>query len=91
MRAGKLTKVPIQTDGYNAATDRPATWTTFAQAAAALACGVGCGLGFMLGDGVLGIDLDHVRGPESGAIVSWARDVLAGVTRECGLYSTLRV
>jgi primase-polymerase (primpol)-like protein len=83
MRDGKPTKVPQRVDGYNAAVDNPATWTTFAQAAAAHAAGIGSGLGFVLGDGVLGIDLDHVRDPQTGAIVEWARDVLADLNTWC--------
>ena len=35
------------------------------------------GLGFLLGDGWAGVDLDKCRDPESGALTQWALDIVA--------------
>lgn len=49
-------KRPLQVDGSNASSTNPATWTTHAAASASTA---GVGIGFVLGDGIGCIDLDH--------------------------------
>jgi primase-polymerase (primpol)-like protein len=55
-RKGEWAKVPLTVDGdFASSTDRD-TWTTFADASAST---IGAGLGFVLGDGIGGIDLDH--------------------------------
>ena len=51
---GKWTKVPFAPNGQAKSND-PDTWVTYEEAAA-----VGRGVGFMLGDGYLGVDLDGV-------------------------------
>jgi putative DNA primase/helicase len=61
-RNGRKTKPP-----YVAATGRPRhalvnvskTWGSFAQAKAAFATGAYDGVGFVLGDGIIGFDFDH--------------------------------
>ena len=66
-RGGRLTKLPVQTTGRAASSTDPRTWTSFERASASTA---GDGLGFVLGDGVGCIDLDHVldgRGRASAA------------------------
>lgn len=81
MRAGKPepTKIP-----YNARTGRaassinPRTWATFEEAAQAYALGRWDGIGFAFapGGGIVGMDLDHCRDPESGVIQPWAQRII---------------
>ena len=57
-------KVPYRADGRGkASATNPATWGTFAAAVAAGAGAGVAGLGFVLGDGFAGVDLDDVRDP----------------------------
>lgn len=49
-------KRPLQIDGSNASSTNPATWTSYDQATKSTA---GVGLGYVLGDGIGCIDLDH--------------------------------
>jgi hypothetical protein len=67
-RDGKWTKVPVdpKTGGPGKSND-PATWGTFDQSVAR-ATVEELGIGFMLGDGWLGVDLDGVVDPSTGAI-----------------------
>lgn len=59
-RPNKPRKVPMAADGNGkAACNRPATWGVFSQAAKTCTKRGYDGLGFMLGDGILGIDIDH--------------------------------
>lgn len=78
-RDGKETKVPYSpvTEGKASSTD-PATWGTFAAALAyAKRAGMnGIGFVFKEGGGYVGIDLDHVRDPETGEIEPWALDIV---------------
>lgn len=71
MRRGKETKVPLTVAGRAASSTDPATWATFKAAAASSA---GRGLGFVLGDGIGCIDLDHCI--VDGAVADWAQEVL---------------
>jgi hypothetical protein len=65
VRDGKRTKVPRRVDGGGRASSTdPATWATFEQAVAAL--GGSDGLGFVLGDGWVGVDLDGILDAEGG-------------------------
>jgi len=50
-------KRPVTVDGRPASSTDSTTWTTYE---AARASTIDDGLGFVLGDGVGGIDLDHV-------------------------------
>ena len=77
-REGKPTKVPFipHRPTEKAAVDNPATWNTFAVAYDAVADGKADGAGIVLGEGVVGIDLDHCRHPETGIISPAARDVI---------------
>ena len=59
-RDGKWTKIPVDPNTReNARSNDPSTWSTFEQA---VRCAdmYDLGLGFMLGDGWLGVDFDHV-------------------------------
>ncbi len=89
----KAKKCPINArTGKKASTTNPDTWSTFAEATAAIEtervtsyglrgeCGVAGYLGFVLGDGYAGIDLDHVISPNpetgEGVIAPWAYKVV---------------
>ena len=59
MRDGKLTKVPVDPKtGQNARSNDPATWATYE--VASREARKYSGIGYMLGDGIFGVDLDHV-------------------------------
>ncbi|MGG7510895.1 hypothetical protein [Plantibacter sp. YIM 135249] len=49
-------KTPLRISGHNASSTNPATWSSYAEAVKSRA---GVGLGFVLGDGIGCIDLDH--------------------------------
>ena len=59
-RDGKKTKVPLQPNGKFAKSTDISTWNTYDTCLKALSKNIGEGLGFMLGDGYLGIDIDKV-------------------------------
>lgn len=75
-RNGKWTKSPINArTSTNAKSNDSTTWATFDEAVAAFRRGGVDGIGFMLGDGWSGIDLDdHLDG--DGRITPFAEDVL---------------
>lgn len=63
--------------GYNARSNDPATWTDFQQAADGVAL-YGCkGVGFMLGDGIAGVDIDHCIDPATGKPSALAAEIAA--------------
>lgn len=64
-------KVPLAIDGTPASSTDPATWSTLTEASASRA---GVGLGFMLGDGIGCIDLDHCF--DGSELHPWARAVI---------------
>lgn len=69
MRDGKWTKVPVNAEtGANARSDDPTTWSPCALAVRSAKTSLELGIGFMLGDGWLGVDLDGVVDPASGKI-----------------------
>jgi len=57
-RDGRPTKVPFQPNGRLAKANDPKTWATLWEAFRALESGRYAGLGFVLGDGITGVDLD---------------------------------
>jgi len=57
-RDGKPTKVPYQPNGQRAKANDPKTWTGLWEAFRALESRRFAGLGFVLGDGITGVDLD---------------------------------
>ncbi|MCY9666709.1 DUF927 domain-containing protein [Paenibacillus alginolyticus] len=79
-RNEKATKVPKQTDGRNASTNRPNTWTTFATAAEAYCTGSFDGIGFCFSenDPFVGVDLDKIDG--------W-KDKVDGIIRSLDSYT----
>ncbi|WP_292366440.1 DUF5906 domain-containing protein, partial [Methanoculleus sp. UBA208] len=64
IRDGKKTKVPQTPGKGQAKSTDPTTWVTFEEACRAEQ--FYSGIGFVLGDGWLGLDGDHVRDPETG-------------------------
>lgn len=64
-------KRPITTAGKSASSTDPRTWSSYEGAADSDA---GTGLGFVLGDGIGCIDLDHCI--ENGELASWAAHVV---------------
>src|SRR5207249_38342 len=78
-RDGKRTKPPYdpRTGDYASVTD-PATWTTFDAARTAACAGRYDGIGRVLiaDERFVGIDLDHCRDRETGAIAPWAQQIV---------------
>ncbi|HJT79198.1 MAG TPA: hypothetical protein VJ739_18525 [Gemmataceae bacterium] len=75
----RWTKVPIDPKtGANADTTDPSTWATFAAALAYYETRRADvdGVGFVLGDGWVGVDLDDVRDPETGEVRRSAAEVV---------------
>ena len=73
---GKWDKPPFRSDGRAAKSNDPRTWTTFDTVAVAYRAGGFDGVGFCLGDGFAGIDLDDVRDPNTGALTPAARELV---------------
>ncbi len=77
-RGAKWTKTPLQiANGHNAKSNDPSTWAPFTSAASSATGGRHDGIGFMLGGGFAGVDLDRCVDPETHAIEPWARDILS--------------
>lgn len=66
-------KRPLTTTGTAASVTNPGTWTTYTEA---LTARVGDGIGYVLGDGIGGIDLDHVI-DDNGRLDPAAAELLA--------------
>jgi hypothetical protein len=76
----KWTKVPYSArTGHKASSTNPETWATFQAALRAYMAGGYDGLGFVLGDGWAGVDLDACADPESGEWEPWAREIVGMV------------
>jgi hypothetical protein len=74
----RWTKPPYQPNGQHAESDNPATWVSFSEAVAAYQKGGFSGIGFVVtkDDNLAGVDLDHCRDPETGAIEAWAQHIV---------------
>ena len=73
-RDGKTTK-PLYIVGTNkhAKANDPSTWTTYEAATASVAVNGKQGIGFAFGDsGIVGIDIDGCRNPETAQLAPWA-------------------
>lgn len=77
-RDGKDTKVPYRPLNPTRRADSTdaTTWSDFATAWQLIECGEFPMLGFVLGSGFVGVDLDKCRNPETGTIESWAEDIV---------------
>ena len=73
------TKVPFRIDGRPASTTDPKDWVTFDTAVRALRLRAkfsGVGFVFTHSSGLVGIDLDKCRDPETGETEAWAKAIL---------------
>ena len=75
-RARRATKVPYQVSGAPASSTGTSTWTSFDEAVAAVQNTDRGGIGIALGDGLVGVDFDHVRDPETGRIEPWVERLM---------------
>jgi len=77
-RDGKLTKVPYvsRRPAERASVSDAATWSSFAEARAAVEDGKADGVGIVLGGGLIGIDIDDCRDPETGTIDTVGRAII---------------
>jgi hypothetical protein len=74
---GRTTKIPYQVStGARASSTNPADWTSFKAARNRLKAGEYDGLGFRLGGGWAGIDLDKCRDPKTGTISKAAWQII---------------
>lgn len=74
-------KIPMQATQRKAATQNVETWADYKTALKAILCGVYDGLGFMLGDGIVGIDVDIGGTPEADDILEQFPDTYAERSR----------
>lgn len=77
-RKGKITKVPFQPNGSAAAANDENTWYSFKSVVSAYETGKFDGIGFMLGDGIIGIDLDDCL-DEFNKLSTIAKDILGTI------------
>lgn len=77
-RDGKPTKVPVNpSTGGQAMSNYSSTWGAYQQAVSSVDKYNCQGIGFMFnGDGLLGVDLDHGRNPQTGELEIWASDII---------------
>ena len=73
---GRVLPIPFQLNGKPASSSDPQTWTTFEKATSALPKGYN-GLQIAIEPPFVGIDLDHCRDANTGAIEDWAKAALA--------------
>jgi putative DNA primase/helicase len=63
--------------GGQAMSNNPDTWADYWTAKDAMTTGGYTGIGFMFnGDGILGVDIDHCRDPDTGKLTELAKDVI---------------
>lgn len=75
-RDGEATKVPFQICGRHAKSNDARTWTDFISACQRMGGYAGLGYMFQAGSGVVGVDLDGCRNPETGEVADWAREIV---------------
>ncbi len=73
---GSWSKVPYSVAGYRASSVNPETWSDFTTIQAAYERGGYDGIGFMLGDGWAGVDLDDCRDSITAKLKPWAKKIL---------------
>lgn len=71
----RTVKIPLQKNGKRAKTTDPKTWGTLPEIQKALEGGWADGIGFVFSrdTGIMGLDFDHVRNPETG---EWDQEAL---------------
>jgi len=71
-------KEPRNHKGIKCRINHPEDWSTFEQVKTAYTNGIVDGIGFVFiaDDDLVGIDLDGVRNPETGEMVTWAEDII---------------
>ena len=76
LRGTRWTKPPCRAKGGGfARTDDPATWADFATARAAMAHGAD-GIGIVITQDLVGVDLDHVIEADTGQFEPWASEIV---------------
>jgi KaiC/GvpD/RAD55 family RecA-like ATPase len=78
-RDGEPTKVPYQICGIPAKANDESTWTDVISATNRLSGYEGLGFEFKAGGGIVGIDLDGCRDPETGTVEAWAKEIVQGI------------
>ena len=80
-RKGRPTKVPKNPKtGGNAQSDNPDTWGSYMSAIDRMLKDNLPGIGFMFnGDGIVGVDIDGCRDPETGEFNDEARDIICAI------------
>lgn len=79
-RDGKWTKIPVSAiTGMQARSNDPDTWSSFKVAVEYMKRRSLSGVGFMFhpSDGFAGVDLDDCRGPQTGVVEPWARQIVS--------------
>jgi len=75
-RDGKVAKVPFQVSGHEAKPNDETTWNSFEAVRGAFIRGGYNGIGCFIEPPYVGVDLDKVRHPETGAVEPWAQEVI---------------
>ncbi len=89
-RDGKNTKVPLQINGEFAKSTDKSTWNSYDNCISSLRSGIGDGLGFMLGDGYIGIDIDKVNEDIDEYLIDNSADSMTGdFLREINTYAEI--
>ena len=89
-RDGKNTKLPLMPNGKPAKSNDKTTWNSYEDCIAALNQNIGDGLGFMLGDGYIGIDIDKVSDDIMAYSMDYhARSMTADFLRGISTYAEL--
>lgn len=73
----KPTKVPYQPNGRKAESDDPSTWSTYADCIAVAS--QFSGVGYVLGDGVFGVDIDECCDAVTGKFTPESREIVIGL------------
>ncbi len=77
LRDGEARKIPVSpATGRNASASDPSTWGTCEDARYCCDERGLAGVGYVLGNGLGGVDLDACRNPETGELAPWAREVI---------------
>lgn len=75
----RIEKIPVRAaTGNNASTTDPQAWTDYTSAAMAASTQEGLGIGFVFHPeaGIVGVDLDKCRNPETGHLEPWAEEIV---------------